>query len=199
MFGFPLLNILFYEDMGMMSKNFYLDIYHLFQDFFYTKENSSNRFSNFFGKKNESRKIKAEFIQEKPILDTVISRIKYKEQLQYKNLDKTPLAILNKVLKKLFSIEEVVTEEKKVKKIKKLLTPTTLFSSPSRVFPHNIPNIKNGSGENLAEILYQFSEEVLLTALEAKPELFNKITETNNNELLLNILKKYQETHQFHL
>ncbi len=119
------------------------------------------------------------------------------------------MAILNKVLKKLFSIEEVVTEEKKVKKIKKLLTPTTLFSSPSRVFPHNIPNIKNGSGENLAEILYQFSEEIFEIALDSKPKFLEKIMEIgsentpllqkialkNDKELLLKILRKYQETH----
>ena len=181
-----------------------------FEDFFYTKENSLNRFSNFFGKKNEPRKIKDEFIQEKPILDTIMSRIKYKEQSLYKNLDKTHSAILNKqVLKKLFSIEELVTEEEKLKKIKKLLTPTTLFSS-TRVLPHDILNVKNGSGENLAEILYQFSEEIFEIALDSEPKFLDKIMERgsqntsllqkialkNDKELLLKIFKKYQETHK---
>ena len=154
------------------------------------EEKTGKSFEDFFYENtNGERKIKAEFIQEKPILDTIASRIKHKRGL-FQNEDEK--------LKKLIRTLVLLESDEKKDEIKKLFTQDP-----------DILELKNASGENIAKILHQFSEEVLLTALEAKPELFEKITEKSNQsrplleiiiqrnekELLLKILKKYQEAH----
>ena len=165
------------------------------------KESNRESFEDFFYiNTNGSLEVKDGFMHEKPILDSIASKIKSKKQLlsinfnePSRNLDGTASKSLNELLEKLFLIEE---DENK---IKELLT----------IIP-DILEIKNGSGENLAKILYKFSEEALQIVLDSMPELLDKITEKNNEshtllqiitlednkELLLNILKKYQEIHQ---
>ena len=156
-----------------------------FEDFFYKNINAPLV--------NGSPEVKEEFNHAKPILDTIASRINAK-RISF-GREKEDVSLL---------IQSLVLAEEKEDKIKKLFTET-----------RDILELKNSSGENIAKILYQFSEEVLLTALEAKPELLEKIIEKNNQpspfppisllqiithendkELLLNILKKYQEAHQ---
>ena len=158
------------------------------------KEKTGESFEDFFYENingplvDGSPEVKEEFKHAKPILGTIASKINAKRiSFEGENVDVSLL------------IHSLVSDEEKENGIKKLFTAIP-----------KILDIKNASGENIAKILYQFSEEVLLTALEAKPELFNKITERNNQsasllqiitqrnekELLSNILKKYQEAHQ---
>ena len=155
------------------------------------KEETGKSFEDFFYENTDGKKeIKDEFQHAQPILDTIANRIKHKRGLFESEDEK-----LSELIYKLVLLE---SEEKK-DEIKKLFTQDP-----------DILELKNSSGENIAKILYQFSEEVLQIALEAKSELVEKITEKNNGsssllqiithennkELLLNILKKYQEAHQ---
>jgi cytohesin len=158
------------------------------------KEENGKSFEDFFYKNingplvDGSPEVKAEFQQAKPILDTIASRLNSKH-ISFRG-EKAGVNCFYRLL---------VSDEEKKDRIKELFTHS-----------QDILELRNSSGENIAKILHQFSEEVLLTALEANPKLLEKIIETNNvshsilkiitqennKELSLNILKKYQEAHK---
>ncbi len=163
------------------------------------KEKYGEGFKEFFYQTSEkSQEVKEEFLFAKPLLVTIATKI---------NNNETSFAREDSLLISL--IKDLVSHEEDQNEIKKLFTEN-----------RNILNLKNKNGKNIAKILYQFSEEVLLTALEiddleVKKELLNKIREFNSEDiedfhllhkiftinfkfntdekLLLKILEKYKE------
>ena len=158
------------------------------------KEKTGESFEDFFYENiNGKKEVKAEFNHAKPILDTIASRINYNE-ISFRTEGERLISL----------IYSLVSHEENQDGIKKLFTDNS-----------DILELKNASGENLAKILYQFSAEVLLSALEienreTKLKLFEQITEKdlpheslletitqrNEKELLLKILERYQGSHE---
>ncbi len=152
----------------------------------------------FYEKRNEKLEVKAEFSEEKSMLETIKTRIESQKGLIYGNLTETTSAQLISFIGQLLSLEDFEKEENKMKFI--------------ALLNENNIAIKNNSGENLLNILYQFDEKAFEKALEIKPELIQTIkekdnedlsliqklvkkdlTQKDNEEFLLEILEKYKE------
>jgi ankyrin repeat protein len=153
------------------------------------EEKTGSSFKDFFYEERDGAlTIKAEFIEAKPILETIESRRNFKEQSFYRNSDEI---LLKRLTTKLLSLENFEQAE-----FKELLAPDAPYIK-----------IKSGLGENFLHILCQFDEEAFKKALEEKPELIAQITEKNNQnssliktliqegdkELLFYALEKYKK------
>ena len=170
------------------------------------QEKTQTSFQKFFYEERAGKlEVKAEFIEQKAILEKIESRRNYLERSFYVNLEEENYEKIKAFTQSLIAIEDFTQEENKTKFIN-LLTD-------------DVVKIKNKSGENLINILYQFNEEAFKIALEKKPELINQITEKfrvdngtsfatsslikklaqqdfsqqNNKELLYYVLNKYKE------
>lgn len=117
------------------------------------QEKTQTSFQKFFYEELKGKlEVKAEFIEQKAILEKIESRRNYLERSFYENLEEENRNKLKKFITNLIAIEDFTQEENKTKFIN-LLTD-------------DVVKIKNNSGENLLNILYQFNEEAFKIALE---------------------------------
>lgn len=165
----------------------------------FTKKTGSDFKSFFFEERHGNLVVKDKFKQEKPILETIISRYSFLETSFLGNPSDESSSSLRLLAKELVLLENFEPGQKDRANLIKLISKR-----------ENI-NIKNGSKENLLNILYQFDKEAFKLAIEENPQLLVQIGEKNNdglslinilaqkgdNELLLYVLDEYKSKSRF--